>query len=79
MEIICRDSAGNIIADIHMKDEFFPDFIRISELAKTFHVSRAALYKLYKVKGSWEAVLRHYHDKETKRKIQTAKLIRKLG
>lgn len=78
MEIICRDSAGNIVADIHMKDEFFSDFVRISELAKTFHVSRAAIYKLYQVKGSWEAVLRHYKDKETKRKVEAAKRLREL-
>ena len=78
MEIICRDNAGNIVADIHMKDEFFSDFVRISELAKTFHVSRAAIYKLYQAKGSWEAVLRHYKDKETKRKIQAAKRLQSL-
>lgn len=78
MQIVMMSDGGNVVAAVNVKDEDIPDFLRISEMAHTFRVSRQALYKLYKNLGSWEAVFRHYTEKAKRERIASIRKMRDL-
>lgn len=78
MQIVMMADGGNVVCSVNVKDEDIPAFLRISEMAHTFHVSRQALYKLYQNLGSWEAVFRHYNKKEQRKRLASIRKIEKL-
>ena len=78
MQIIMMSDGGEVVAAVNVEDKDIPDFLRISEMAHTFHVSRQALYKLYKSLGSWEAVFRHYTEKANRERIASIRKMRDL-
>lgn len=78
MQIVMMSDGGEVVAAVNVEDKDIPDFLRISEMAHTFHVSRQALYKLYKNLGSWEAVFRHYNKKEQRKRLASLSKMRDL-
>lgn len=78
MQIIMMSDGGEVVSNVYVEDKDIPDFLRISEMAHTFGVSRQALYKLYKNLGSWESVFRHYNKKIQRERLASIRKMRDL-